>query len=474
MKTSPFWKTYAAVALLAGLGAYIYFVESKREVKPEKPKEKVFGFEKAKVKELRLARRGSDELRVVKQGKAWSLAAPLEAPADEGAVDSLLGSLESLVVEDVAADKAARLADFGLESPSLTLAVLLDGASEPVKLLLGDKTPEGGGLYAKLPTQGRVFTVASYLDSTFDKKPFDLRDRDLLHAKRDAVKTLTVEGPEGGFTLTRSGPGDWAFSKPVATRAGRWTVDGLLGSLESLRMESVATESATDLKPFGLDKPTRRVVLELGESGRKTLEIGSAVEAKPERPPTKPSPAPTPSPAAKSPKYYAREAGSPLVAVIPAALIDDLAKGMKELRAKRLLELATYEVESFEVELAGAPKRAYARAGDKGKEGGDALKWKRTAPDPKSLDTNTVQDVLFKVGGIEVQEFLDAPGPAAGYGLEPPALKITLRLEGGKPPVWLEVGLKDGMAYARRADDASVLKLDPAKANELLKAFKEL
>ena len=35
MKKTPFWKTWAALAVCAGLGAYVYFVESKREDKPQ-------------------------------------------------------------------------------------------------------------------------------------------------------------------------------------------------------------------------------------------------------------------------------------------------------------------------------------------------------------------------------------------------------------------------------------------------------
>lgn len=473
MKPSPFWKTYAALAVLAGLGAYIYFVESRHEAKPEKPKQKVFTLEKAKVQSLTLAPREGEAIRLVKEGKAWKLAAPLTAPADDNAVDSMLGSLESLTIDEVALESGANLADFGLEKPKLSVSVLIEGASEPLKLLLGDKTPEGSGLYAKLPAQPRVFTIASYLESSLDKKPFDLRDRDLLHVKRDAVKTLEIAGPEGGYALARSDKGEWAFTKPLATRAGRWSVDGLAGTLESLRMESVAAEEAKDLRPFGLDKPARSVALGLADGGSKTLEIGSAVVEKDKAQGIDAAKDQKDASRQKPTKYYARDASAPLVGVIPSALVDDLAKGMGELRAKRLLEVATYEVEGFEVELEGG-KRAYARSSAKGKDGFDDHKWKRTSPDAKDLETNKVQDVLFKLGGVEVQEFLDAPGPAAGYGFEPPVLKVTLRFEVGKPAAWFELGMKDGGAYARRADDASVLKLDPARAEELIKAFKEL
>ena len=58
LKKTPFWKTWVAVAVCAGLGAYAYFVESKHEDQPEKPKEKVFALDKSKVKELDVAPAG--------------------------------------------------------------------------------------------------------------------------------------------------------------------------------------------------------------------------------------------------------------------------------------------------------------------------------------------------------------------------------------------------------------------------------
>ena len=90
------------------------------------------------------------------------------------------------------------------------------------------------------PAASKVYLLPSWVEGSFDKKPFDLRDRDLLHVKRDDVRQLEVTGPEGGYALARTDAGEWAFTKPLATRAGRWAVDGLLGTVESLRMESVA------------------------------------------------------------------------------------------------------------------------------------------------------------------------------------------------------------------------------------------
>jgi len=450
MKPPEFWKTYVALALAAGLGAYIYFVESRKEAKPDKPKEKVVTLDKAKVKELTLAGEGKEELKLVKDGASWRLTAPRAAPADAQEAESLLSSLDGLEIDEVVTETPARLSEFGLDPPQSRVAVSQQGGPTQ-EVLFGRKTPDEGSVYAKQPGKPRVFTVPAYSAAVFDKKPFDLRDRDILHVQRDAVRKLEVTGPEGAYALARDERGQWGFTHPVPTRAGRWSVDGLLGNLETLRMESVASEDASDLKPYGLDKPARTVKLGLADGNAKTLEIGAAAGDK---------------------KHYAREAGRSLVAVIPDAAVDALAKGKEDLRAKRLLEVSSFDVEGFDVESGGV-KKIYARSSAKDKDGGEASKWKRTRPDDKELDTTKVQDALFLVGGVEVQAFVDKPAGLESYGLDHPLLKVTIR-EKDKPETSFDMGEKGGAYYARRAGDQSVLKLDPAKAAELVKKFNEL
>jgi hypothetical protein len=453
MKAPTFWRTYAVAAVAAGLAAYIFLVERKRpEPTEEKPKEKVFAFDRAKVQSITLAPAGAEEVRLVKEKDGWRMKTPADVAADSAQVDSLLSSLDTLQAEEVVTETPAALAEYGLDKPRNTVSVAVEGTKAPLVLAVGAKTPDGGALYAKTPDRPRVFTIGSHLEGSLDKKPFDLRDREILHVKRDAVRSLEVSGPEGSYALSRTEGGDWAFTQPVATQAGRWSVDALLGSLESLRMDSVADESPKDLKTFGLDKPARTVTLGLSDGTRKTLEIGAATADK---------------------KYNVRVSDRPLVAVIPGAVVDELAKGMNELRARRLLEVATYDVSGFEAEAGGA-KRTYARSTTKDKDGLEVSKWRRTAPDAKDLETNKVQDALFAIGGVDVVEFVDKPSAPATYGLDQPALKVTLRFDGGKAPVTFELAEREGASYARRSGDAAVLKVDPKKAADVVKAFKEL
>jgi hypothetical protein len=452
VKRPPFLGTWVALLVAIALGAYIYFVESKREPTPDKVKEKVFTLDKSKVEGLSLSAPGQEAVTLVREAAGWRMTAPVATAADVQEADGLVSSLETLETDQVVAESASDLAEYGLATPRSTVTVRLKGTPEPLVLQIGDKTPDGSAVYARVPPKPRVFTLPSFLETSFTKKPFDLRDRSVLHLQRDAVTALDIRGPEGAYALAKDAKGEWAFVRPLATRAGRWSVDALVGTLEGLRMEGIAAETAPDLARLGLAPPARTVTVGLAGGATIALEIGNS-----------------PSEG----RFHAHVAGSPLVAIIPGALPGDLAKGMKELRARRLLEVSTYDVEGMDVEAAGV-KRVYARTSSKDEQGGDVHKWKRTAPDAKDVDTNKVQDALFGVGGLEVLDFVDAPAALTTYGLDAPALRVALRHAGGRPPVWFEVGSKDGAYYGRREGDVAVLKLDATKAADLVKAFSEL
>ena len=211
-------------------------------------------------------------------------------------------SLEKLEVDELVADQVKDFAQYGLDAPSRSVVAVVEGAQAPLAVDFGAKLPTAAASTRK-PGEAKVYLVASWVEGSFDKKPFDLRDRDLLHVKRDDVRSLEVAGPEGGYALARSEAGEWAFTKPLQTRAGRWAVDGLLGTIEGLRMESVAGESVSDAKEvarFGLDKPTRTVTLVTKDGASRTLELGAPAPDPSPRPRRRPRPPPRPRRRARS------------------------------------------------------------------------------------------------------------------------------------------------------------------------------
>lgn len=456
---NSFGRTAAAVIVAAGLFGYIYFVESKKDPKTEESgsglkREKVFpGLDKLKVKSLTLKKRGGEAVHAEKNADVWTLVSPQEVAADAGEIGTLLDALQNLESEEVLNENATDLSPFGLAEPKVSVSLSAEGAPRPFEFDLGDSVPAGSSMFARVPGQPRLFTVSSTLENTLSKSAFDLRDRGVIKVKKDAIQAFeVVEKNKVAYRLSRGAAGedDWKVESPLATRAARWSADSLLGLIENLRMESIASEETrpADLAKYGLGAAARRVVLSLQGGQTSTLEVGKKTG---------------------DGKVYARDASSKLVAVIPTAVADDLDKGLKNLRAGRLLDVATYEVTSLEVAAGGATK-TFTKTTIKGKDGIEQVAWKSTAPS-RDAPEQAVTSAMLGIGGAEVSEFIDAPKALPVYGLDAPALRVTLHFDGGKKEDWFELSLKGEQAFARRRNDVSVLRLDKAKAEALIQGF---
>jgi hypothetical protein len=108
--------------LLGGLGAYIYFVDSKRPAGGGLPeKEKVFTVEADKLEEITVTS-DNETTTLRKVDGVWRTTAPVQAEADQSAVSSLTSGLSSLEMNRVVEENATNLGEYGLTTPRITVA----------------------------------------------------------------------------------------------------------------------------------------------------------------------------------------------------------------------------------------------------------------------------------------------------------------------------------------------------------------
>ena len=166
------------------------------------------------------------------------------------------------------------LKEYGLAAPRVEVAFKASGQQR--RLQLGQKTPAGSDVYAKLADSKRVFLIPSFLDSTFNRSTFDLRDKSVLKVDREKIDTLEVATKDARTRFEKKN-GEWQIAEPPSGRAEFSAVDGLVSRVSSVQMKSIVPD-ATDLKKYGLDKPAATVRLGSGSS-QATLAIGSAAES---------------------------------------------------------------------------------------------------------------------------------------------------------------------------------------------------
>jgi uncharacterized protein DUF4340 len=436
--------TAVLAVLAAALGAYIYFVDRHRAPAPAdapEAKGKVFaGVDAAKVEEVRIDRSSGESATLRKVNGAWRLVAPIDVAADDSEASNLASNLATADIQSVVDEKPKDLAAFGLAKPRLTLTFKTAGGPTRT-LLVGDKNPIGSDLYARLPDAPRVFLVSGYLDGTFDKGVFQLRDKRVLAFDREKVDRIDATAGTAAVTVVRQAD-VWSVTKPWAARADFGVIESVLSRLAGGQMKAIvwdpsappapATPPAAakphSLKAFGLDPAERRLTLGAGSTTAELL-LGKA-----------------------SPEgdVYAKDARRDLVFTIEKALADDLSRQPADFRAKDVFAFRAFTGTRLEIAHGG---KTYVFERKKGTEKDAVEKWVAVQP-AKAVDEAKIEDLVGKVSTLRAESFADAlPAGAVEFA------RIQTTFDAGKKRETVVVHQAGPDYYAVREGDAGAAKL---------------
>jgi hypothetical protein len=373
------------VFVAAGLGGYIYFVEMKRDPAAETAvtREKVFTLTPGTIDEVEVTNAANEVTRVTRQDTTWAITAPVAAEADTVEISTVVSSIEALEQTRVVSEAPESAAAFGLDPARVTVAFKVAGEGTMRRLQIGSKTPTGGDLYARVEGSPRVFLIGGYLEDTFNKSPFQLREKSVLKFSRDEADALSVSTGATRLAFTKSGS-DWRLTAPVNARADFAAVDGIVGRLFQARMVGLVSPDGTgNLKDYGLDKPQATVTVGSGSS-KAELAIGAAEG---------------------DANVYARDLSRPLIFTIEKTILDDLKKSPDDMRLKELFEFRSFSANSFDITSAGT---TYSFTKKKGEGDNAADVWSMTTPSAKTADLTKMTDLLTTTSNLRAESFVAA------------------------------------------------------------------
>jgi hypothetical protein len=432
------WSTGITVLVLAGLVGYIYFVDAKREPSGTTVREKPFGsLEADAIEEVQIKSAEGETTRLQKTDGNWQLVDPVKAAADSSELSTIASSLASLEIQRVVDENAADLKQYGLEPARLEVAFRPKGEKELKRVQIGEKTPTGTDLYARLPDQKRVFLVSSFLDSTFNKNTFALRDRRILVFDRNMVDGLELTSGSSKTQLVKSGS-EWRLASPIAVRADFAAVEGSLERLSSTQMQGIVDPEGKDLAKYGLTKPTGTIVVKTGSS-RATLTLGSTENA----------------------LLHARDSSRPMVFTIAPILREDVIRSVSDFRRKDLFDGRAFTASKVEIKRGTDP---IVLEKSKGKDNADV--WRSSG---KDIDSAKVDDLLTKLTALRAASFADQPHAS----LKSPALVATVHFGENKQET-VTIGRSGTDVFASRADEPGTAKVDGTGLDDVMKAIDEL
>ena len=438
--------TIILIVVLAGLAGYIYFVDSKRPepgVDGGAANEKVYALEVDKIDELKLTYNGETSL-LRKSASGWTMVEPVQTEADPAEAISLAQALTNLELVRVLDDNPGDLTPFGLAQPPIV--VEFKGAGVSGSLKLGRKTPTQGEMYAQKNGEQAVFLVSSVQETSFNRTPFDLRDKKILKFDREKADAVTLVRDGKTMALARTGS-EWKVTAPVASRSDYSAIEGLLTRLSTSNMSKLIESDAKDLAKYGLDQPVMTITVGAG-SAKTVLAVGKT----------------------ENDQTYARDASRPMVFTVDTTLQGDFTKAFDEYRKRELFELRSFYVTRLRAVLdaPGGPK-TYELEKVKGEKPTDSESWKVTRVGGASHTANAeaMDDLLTKLVALRAESFVDAKTKT---GLDKPALVVGASFDEGKFER-VRFGQVGDTAFGSREGEAVVAKIDKASMEAAMQAF---
>jgi Domain of unknown function (DUF4340) len=468
----------------------------------EESRTRVLGPEVATIQSLEISGgRLAEPIHMEKKPDGWMITKPVEWPANPYAVNRILNEMmflnhfTSFLVKDLSKNGLS-LADYGLDKPRITLTFTagVDNGSKTtgapatlktVTLRIGDATKVGNRLYILSPDGERIHVVprslADNLSLTLDKFQADTLFN--IHLFEVHSFNLQTSAPSNLRIRLRREGARWLFEAPILARADRAQVELAINELNKLHTRSfldAAAASAPD--QIGLTNPAFRLTLE-GNGRRETLLLGNPVPA---AEPAAAKPAADDSETGPATEYYAKmDDRAPVFTVMfPDSLFAALRDSPEKLRDKHPLSFDPKALSSITLVAPNRPELTLQRLGNP-EQPQDTDPWQivtheaNQAPQTVHAELPLVQRVIEKLGSLQALKFLsDAPQKTEleNWGFNRPEREITLnfatksafaedRAAASLPSsVTLLIGVateRNGLAYARRADEPFVYLVDP-------------
>ena len=437
--------TLILVVVLAGLGAYIYFVDANKPLAgadgSTTVKEKVFTVDAAKINELRIAYKGESTL-LKKDNSGWKIVEPAQMEADPPEAIGVATTLTNVEMVRVIDENPTDLEQFGLAKPAISVEYKGEGGVAGT-LKLGNKNATQGEMYALKNNDKRVFLVSSFNETSFNRTSFDLRDKKILKFDRDKADSLVLAKGADSIELARSGS-DWKIVKPVPSRSDYSAIEGFLTRLSTANMSKMLEQDAKDLAKYGLDKPVMTITIGAG-SAKTVLDVGKT----------------------ENNETYARDASRPMVFTVDSTLQADLNKNFDDYRKKEMFDFRPFYVAKLRVVIDGTSTYEFEKVPPP--KPSDPETWKVTQVGGAShtADANAIDDLWNKLVGIKADSFVDAKTKT---GLDKPVLVVSASYDEGKFER-VRFGQSGDSYYGGRDGEQGIGKIDSTAMKNALKAF---
>ena len=415
--------TIAMAILLAGLGAYVYWIElptERTKTETETTKKKLLPIEQQEITGLTVHSESGDVALAAKDG-SWRIIAPLQVEADTRVVQSMLRALALGKITRVVEEQATALAPFGLEKPSMSVTVLAGSRQETVSI--GDSGPISSTLYAMRASDKKILLTDLATKDFLNKTLLTFRKKEILPVDSSQVERVRLSYPKTEIVLYRGAEKEkkkWSIRYPIEASADQAEVRTLLMKLDDLKaLAFVDPGPQHDEQSKRLTKPSIKLMVYAGGADH-TIKL------------YQPDPASGEAFAVTTPD-------APIYRINPT-IMKDLTRELFTLQDKRLLGMDGDDIAMLEVKTRETHYTLIRQNNV----------WVLEDAPTKTLDQEKVALFVSRVVDLPAEiRIVKQAGPLAPYGLTSPTAEFLATGKDGKAMGRVVLGMRTGgLVYA--------------------------
>ena len=380
---------------------------------------------------------------VSKRPDQWALTSPRAEKADTESVMALLNRIDALQASEFF--EPSRIGDSQLD-PALMTIKIWEAASaqsgtwasvgEPALVLrIGRHDALRKTVFARLENDQVILALPDTILDVLPKSAFAFRDLGVLSLNPADIRKLTITRGVRIDELEPDKEGEpnrWRLLRPTIARADARSVAQALGSLSRLRADQFVSDTAEELKKFGLDQPILEIAWESDRAHR--LMVGAQVP--------------------RTAAYYARTDDNPFIFTIKTEVLKPF-----EAEFRDHTVLAFPEAKAQRVVLRwGWPKR-YVAFRPRSQAAKGQNEWvDEPGSDAAGIDQSRIKPLVRALSQLETLRFLQYDGEIPpGTGLHRPRLTVEVELGSPAAPRVLRIGYAamDGFVYAAEGTSSS-------------------
>ena len=356
------------------------------------------------------------EIELTRQRDEWQIVRPIKARASNNAVNSLLEKISSMPVLQFQDEDGS--ADLDVENASNSISLFSDQSK--VWIACGLPVPnQPGRIYVRVSDRPSTFIVDEGLAHALTQKPNDLRDRKIMRLNPDLIDRITITANGQPATRLIRRENRWVLASEQDAPADPEAINRFIRALNSNEVSRFVSDSATDLKQYGLDTPALEFAFSsyssentaeenAGETRLATLAVGNG----------------------QKDEYYARVEEEPYIVALNKRFVQQLPTSAFSFRSLDILTLQRSDLSSVEINKKGST--AVLARGANGQ-------WVLQGATRVQNDT-AIQSLLNTVAGLRAIAWVTDTNLASGTDLPEETIVIHTTNRANPDAITLNIG----------------------------------